>query len=927
MSDTVTVFEYNQEYILSRSELLENIEEERCDYSSIVLIKNFPEIKKFQKYTLNSICHYRPLVDGKLIDGKEIKKHILGEGTFGEVSKYADSPIVIKQSKRSFAYTVESILEYSILKSLRDSECCISKAFDFKIEEDNKVKIYLEGMNMDLEKYRKTKFDSVVARGEISKEKLIKSILFDIFRGVYYAHNKGIIHRDLKFENILITMNNAYVSDWGASFFYYFSQFNKDVRFEVGTPTYRAPEIWARKPYSTKVDVFALGIIATEMFGGNPHSTYQNSFMFNERYFMKNVYNENNKVILNKNNVTEGYELFSKMLSRNPDDRPYIHEVLNHDYFKQLRKEKNTGKDFSINRSKLDEISHLGLQVDLDSVRDDLSYLYNSLIDNRVTLLLAINIYVRYSNAKKALGLQNEINTASSCAILAQLFTDAPIFKQLDPITIKDIAETLDYKLFGLLAPGISSGLNTNEFETLLKIELTATETYPMYDVAKYVFLHEGSISYNKEFPLTEYVKLKRGKNYNPFVPRNEKKSIYNEEGYDQDGYDRAERDRDGYDRNGYNKEGYNRQGYNRFGYDRNGYNKQGYNRQGFNKDGRDANGNDNNIHYDEDGYDLKGYDRKGYDQDGYDQDGYDQDGYDQDGYDQDGYGRLGYDQDGYDRNGYDENGNRKNTEDDDEDDIYYESGYNAKGYDRDGFDRNGYDQDGYDRNDMNKEGYDRDGYNGYGYNREGYDAYGNHEDDDEDDDEHKGSSVYDKFGYNKEGFNRHGYDVYGRDRDGYDRDGFGRDGRDRDGYDLYGYNKEGYNKEGYNRDGYNRDGYDRNGYDKTGLDNEGFDTIGLDDDGFPRKPYNNVDITLEDIQRQQDIRSDRIILIKRELKRITEMKDEDDISLDPEVAIITKIKKSDYKSRIELFYLLTFAERREKARYEHVKKDIKNKN
>ena len=134
MSDTVTVFEYNQEYILSRSELLENIEEERCDYSSIVLIKNFPEIKKFQKYTLNSICHYRPLVDGKLIDGKEIKKHILGEGTFGEVSKYADSPIVIKQSKRSFAYTVESILEYSILKSLRDSECCISKAFDFKIE-------------------------------------------------------------------------------------------------------------------------------------------------------------------------------------------------------------------------------------------------------------------------------------------------------------------------------------------------------------------------------------------------------------------------------------------------------------------------------------------------------------------------------------------------------------------------------------------------------------------------------------------------------------------------------------------------------------------------------------------------------------------------------------------------------------------------
>ncbi|KAH1007883.1 serine/threonine-protein kinase Nek8 [Dendroctonus ponderosae] len=86
-----------------------------------------------------------------------------------------------------------------------------------------------------------------------------------IVLGLHHIHNRGIIHRDLKCENIFITGINANVikiGDFGISKLLSKNCFTNTV---IGTCNYAAPEICDGKPYNTKSDIWALGCILFEM--------------------------------------------------------------------------------------------------------------------------------------------------------------------------------------------------------------------------------------------------------------------------------------------------------------------------------------------------------------------------------------------------------------------------------------------------------------------------------------------------------------------------------------------------------------------------------------------------------------------------------------------------------------------------------------
>ena len=84
-----------------------------------------------------------------------------------------------------------------------------------------------------------------------------------------YAHAQGVIHRDLKPNNILIdAWDNLYLMDFGLAKMVASSSNLTETGAVLGTPAYMAPEQWRGGPVDARTDVYALGVILYEMIVG-----------------------------------------------------------------------------------------------------------------------------------------------------------------------------------------------------------------------------------------------------------------------------------------------------------------------------------------------------------------------------------------------------------------------------------------------------------------------------------------------------------------------------------------------------------------------------------------------------------------------------------------------------------------------------------
>ncbi len=112
----------------------------------------------------------------------------------------------------------------------------------------------------------------LTSKGSLSINESVR-LLQEITDALSYAHNLGVMHRDIKPDNVMLSGKHATVMDFGIAKAVRASTKEKltTIGIAVGTPQYMAPEqAMAEENVDHRTDIYAIGVLGYEMLTGHP---------------------------------------------------------------------------------------------------------------------------------------------------------------------------------------------------------------------------------------------------------------------------------------------------------------------------------------------------------------------------------------------------------------------------------------------------------------------------------------------------------------------------------------------------------------------------------------------------------------------------------------------------------------------------------
>lgn len=166
---------------------------------------------------------------------------------------------------------------------------------------------------------------------EISRvftEEVVRSILVQVILALKELKQYGIVHGDIKLENILYSAEKKAVklADFGLAF-----EEENPFKSAHGTPEYMAPEQIVESKKGFASDMWAVGICAYEMLFGIP-PYYEES----AKSILHKIANAKN-IIWNEMEISnEAKDLISKLLDPNPLNRLNLENTMKHEFFSSI---------------------------------------------------------------------------------------------------------------------------------------------------------------------------------------------------------------------------------------------------------------------------------------------------------------------------------------------------------------------------------------------------------------------------------------------------------------------------------------------------------------------------------------------------------------------------------------------------------------
>jgi CTD kinase subunit alpha len=281
---------------------------------------------------------------------------VVGSGTYGKVFKalnvYTKNLVALKKIRMDCerdGFPVTAVREIKLLQSLRHTN--IVNLLEVMVEKNDCFMVF-EYMSHDLHgllNHPTFKLDAA------QKKDLAKQL----FVGLDYLHNRGVLHRDIKAANILVSSDGILkLADFGLARFYA-KRHQLDYTNRVITIWYRSPELLlGETQYGPAVDIWSAACVMVEIFtrhaifpgdGGEisqldkiyavlgtpnklewPNLTEMPWFeLLRPGYKKPSVFGEKYKDRLSP----AAFDLLANMFRYDPTKRPSAAEALKHDYF------------------------------------------------------------------------------------------------------------------------------------------------------------------------------------------------------------------------------------------------------------------------------------------------------------------------------------------------------------------------------------------------------------------------------------------------------------------------------------------------------------------------------------------------------------------------------------------------------------------
>lgn len=253
----------SKEALSSYSSLLMPYEVNEIQRFKEIYFLGYPNVKNQALHDAN--YHYRFNPKDHLAYRYEIVK-VLGSGAFGKVVEAIDhktkKQIAIKILINAEDVKEQSKTEASILACLNKHKCSNTiKGIDyFYFRSHACITFELLGESLYLTQIR-SNFKPL-------RQSAVKEYAIQIFQALRDCANLGIIHCDLKLENICSTLEDSKkikIIDFGSSCFE-----DKPYRTYIQSRYYRAPEVILGLKYGPKIDVWSAALIIIELLTGKP---------------------------------------------------------------------------------------------------------------------------------------------------------------------------------------------------------------------------------------------------------------------------------------------------------------------------------------------------------------------------------------------------------------------------------------------------------------------------------------------------------------------------------------------------------------------------------------------------------------------------------------------------------------------------------